>query len=97
MAACAAGGAAVSDAKGNTTTTTYDSKGRVTKKGFANKGSLLYTYTEGFPMYDFAEMQEGLCRSYLTLSPEIFPLVSFGTPTVNKIWSPGKKIAALLF
>ena len=49
MAACAAGGAAVSAAKGNTTTTTYDSKGRVTKKGFTNKGSLLYTYTEGIP------------------------------------------------
>ena len=47
-------------------------------------------------MYDFAEMQEGLCRSYLTLSPEIFLLVNFGTPTVNKIWNPGKKIAALL-
>ena len=49
MAACAAGGAAVSAAKGNTTTTTSDSKGRVTKKGFANKGSLSYTYTEGIP------------------------------------------------
>ena len=48
MAACAAGGAAVSDAKGNTTTTTYD-KGRVTKKVFANKGSLLYTYAEWIP------------------------------------------------
>lgn len=46
MAACAAGGAAVSAAKGNTTKTTYDSKGRVTKKGFANKGNLLYTYTD---------------------------------------------------
>ena len=49
MAACVAGGAAVSAAKGNTTTTTYDSKGRVTKKVFANKGSLLYTYSEGVP------------------------------------------------
>ena len=67
MAACAAGGAAVSAAKGNTTTTTYDSKGRVTKKGFTNKGSLLYTYTEGSPMYDFAEMQEDLCKLFLIL------------------------------
>ena len=49
MAACVAGGAAVSAAKENTTTTTYDSKGRVTKKVFANKGSLLYTYSEGVP------------------------------------------------
>lgn len=48
-------------------------------------------------MYDFVVMQEGLCRSYLTLSPEISPSMNFGTPTVNKIWSPGKKIAALLF
>ena len=48
-------------------------------------------------MYDFVEMQEELCRSYLTLSPEISRLMNFGTPTVNKIWSPGKKIAALLF
>jgi hypothetical protein len=49
MAACAAGGAAVSAAKGNTTTTTSDPKGWVTKKVFANKGSLLYTYSEGVP------------------------------------------------
>ena len=49
IAACAAGGAAVSDAKGSTTTTTSDPKGRVTKKVFANKGSLLYTYSEGVP------------------------------------------------
>lgn len=38
---------AVSDAMGNTTTTTYDSKGRVTKKDLASKESLVYTYTEG--------------------------------------------------
>ena len=49
MAACAAGGVAVSAAKGSTTTTTSDPKGRVTKKVFANKGSLLYTYSEGVP------------------------------------------------
>ena len=53
MAACVAGGAAVSAAKGNTTTTTYDSKGRVTKKVFTNKGSLLYTYAEGIPYVCF--------------------------------------------
>ena len=54
MAACAAGqkvadillcivdrqGTAVSDAKGNTTTTTYDSKGRLTKKTLQMKEAL---------------------------------------------------------
>lgn len=34
-------------------------------------------------MYDFVEMQEELCRSYLTLSPEISLLMNFGTPTVR--------------
>ena len=31
-------------------------------------------------MYDFAEMQEGLCRAYLTLSPEMCIRDRIGVP-----------------
>ena len=56
---------AVSDAKGNTTTTTYDSKGRVTKKDFANKGSLVYTYTEGILSGVTRKNAAGTTQEYL--------------------------------
>lgn len=56
---------AVSDAMGNTTTTTYDSKGRVTKKDFANKGSLVYTYTEGILSGVTRKNAAGTTQEYL--------------------------------
>ena len=82
MATCVAGGAAVSATKGNTTTTTYDSKDRVTKKVFANKGSLWYTYSGGILSGVTRNNAAGTTQEYLFI-----PMAAFFTTVIPEMGS----------